>query len=331
MDRDQPDDDTMKAAIALACRAPSVHNTQPWRWLLGDRTVHLYADVDRHVPATDPTGTDLLLGCGAALHHLRIALAALGWAAIVHRLPDPARPDHLAAVEFVRREPTASDVALAAAIPRRRTDRRRYSSWTVPPAVLAQLGDRAADEGAIAHAVVEPEERFELAAALGFAAALQDADPAYRWEVRTWSGRHADLDGVPAANAPVGVPVHGDLRLREFPGGELRDVPAGDWEEDGASLLVLGTSSTDALSTLRAGEAMSAVLLEATAAGLATCPLSQALEVDETRDRVRRRVLHDTLCPQIVVRVGWPAFNADPLPPTPRRPPSEVTGGLEPA
>ncbi|MER5267118.1 NAD(P)H nitroreductase [Actinosynnema sp. NPDC002837] len=330
MDRSRPDEETIAAAVALACRAPSVHNTQPWRWRVGDRSVHLYADPSRQLPATDPRGADLLLSCGAALHHLRVALAALGWRAVVHRLPNPADPDHLAAVEFTRREPTDADVAMASAIPRRRTDRRRFSSWDVPRPVLDLLAERAIEEDATAHEVTGTRDRFDLATAIGRAAAVQDADPTYQAEVRRWSGGRANVDGVPAANAPAGVPQHGDVQLREFPGGELLDERLDEWEEDGASLLVLATSSDDRLSLLRAGEAMSAVLLEATAAGLATCPLSQPLEVAETRDRVRDEVLDGTSCPQILLRVGWAAFNADPLPPTPRRAVTELIDQWEP-
>ncbi|GAA1331616.1 Acg family FMN-binding oxidoreductase [Saccharothrix algeriensis] len=328
MDRSQPDRGTIRAAVALACRAPSVHNTQPWRWRIGDRSVHLHADPTRAIPATDPRGADLLLSCGAALHHLRVALAGLGWRAVAHHLPNPAEPDHLAAVEFARHEPTGTEVALAAAIPRRRTDRRRYSTWDVPDAVSLLLEQRATEHDAVLRHITGSRTRFELATAIEQAAARQDADPAYRWELRLWSGRHADSDGVPAANAPSGVPRHGDLRLREFPGGLLVDEPSGEREEDGALLLVLGTSSDDRLSTLRAGEAMSAVLLEATAAGLAACPLSQPLEVAATRDRVRDEVLDGLLSPQVVLRVGWAAFGADPLLATPRRPLGEVVEGL---
>ncbi|NUT48469.1 MAG: NAD(P)H nitroreductase [Saccharothrix sp.] len=320
MEHDRPDEETIGAALALACRAPSVHNTQPWRWRVGDRSVHLYADRSRRLPATDPGGTDLLLSCGTALHHLRVALAALGWRAVVHRLPNPADPDHLAAVEFARREPIDADVALAAATPRRRTDRRRFSSWGVPGPVLEVFAERAAEEGVALHEVTGSRGRFELATAILRAAALEGADPAYRTESRLWSGGRADVDGVPAANAPSGAPQHGDVQLREFPGGVLADNRIEEWEDDGAALLVLSTSSDDRLSTLRAGEATSAVLLEATAAGLASCPLSQPVEVAETRERLRAELLDGTSCPQIVLRVGWAALNADPLPATPRRP-----------
>jgi hypothetical protein len=48
--------------------------------------------------------------------------------------------DHLAAVAFFARQGTADDIALSAAIPRRRTDRRRFSSWTVPPRTTGAPG-----------------------------------------------------------------------------------------------------------------------------------------------------------------------------------------------
>jgi hypothetical protein len=90
------------------------------------------AEQTRRAPAADPDGRDLLLSCGAALHHLRVALAALGWRTIVHRLPNHASPDHLAAVELTPKAPSTEDIMLAGAIPRRRTDRRHFSSWPVP-------------------------------------------------------------------------------------------------------------------------------------------------------------------------------------------------------
>jgi hypothetical protein len=70
---------------------------------------------------------------------------------------------------------------------------------------------------------------------------------------------------------------------------------------------------------LRAGEAVSAVLLAATRFGLGTTPLSQGVEVDAVRQAIQRDVLHVPEQPQLVLRVGWPASGAAELPPTPRR------------
>jgi hypothetical protein len=136
----RPDQHTVLGAITLANRAPSLHNAQPWHWLIGDTSIHLMAG---QPPATGP-----LLGCGAALHHLRVAFAALGWRTIVHRLPNPGEATHLAAVEFARHTPSTEDIVLAGAISRRRTDRRRFSSLPVPAGHVILMAVRAAKAGA---------------------------------------------------------------------------------------------------------------------------------------------------------------------------------------
>ena len=94
------DEGTVRAAIGLASRAPSIHNTQPWLCRLSASTLHLYADPTRWLPATDADRRDLIVSCGAMLHHLEVALASLGVEVTVHRLPNPADPDHLATLEL---------------------------------------------------------------------------------------------------------------------------------------------------------------------------------------------------------------------------------------
>ena len=139
-----PDATTVRTVLALASRAPSVHNTQPWRWRVDEAALHLYSDAGRQLPNTDPEGRDLILSCGAALNHCVIALAAHGWRAKVTRFPDPAEPGHLASIEVAGYHADSLDIALAAAIPRRRTDRRHYSSWPVPVGDIALMAARAA-------------------------------------------------------------------------------------------------------------------------------------------------------------------------------------------
>ncbi|HWO62107.1 MAG TPA: nitroreductase family protein [Umezawaea sp.] len=314
-----PDDNTVRSVIGLAGRAPSIHNSQPWRWVAGDNSLHLFADRSRHLRATDPEGRDLLMSCGAALHHLRVGFAAAGWDTTVHRLPDPAHPDHLAAVEFTSRNPTAEDIALSSAIAHRRTDRRRFTSWPVPEGLIDLVAERAAEQGAVAAAATDPIDKFHLEAVIADAARQQDADPEYRSEVAAWAGRgSAAEDGVPAANIPRTTVPHGDTTMRAFPDGVLTQEREG-WEDDAGALLVLATAADDRVSRLRAGEAMSAVLLAATAIGLATCPLSQPLEIGATREHLRTKVLGGGVFPQMVLRIGWAPTDQEQVPLTPRR------------
>ncbi|MDT7616081.1 MAG: hypothetical protein QOF00_3528 [Pseudonocardiales bacterium] len=311
-------------AVTQALRAPSVHNTQPWRWRIGTGTVELHADRNRQLDATDPGRRDLLLSCGAALHHLRVAVAAAGLAAEVDLLPDPNNSDHLATLTLRPGPPDADAAALHRAIALRCTDRRRMSHWPVPAGQVRALVDAAHRYGALLVPVEGDAARGRLAAALDDAARRQAFVPGYAAELRTWTSRYsAARDGVPATSvAPSPVGMVGPSPLRRFPHGELRQPHMVDGPrapDDAAALLVLATAADEVRDQVLAGEATSAVLLTATRLGLATTPLSQGMEVDATRERIRRDVLRIPELPQLLLRIGLPAEHAEELPPTPRR------------
>jgi nitroreductase len=127
--------------------------------------------------------------------------------------------------------------------------------------------------------------------------------------------------GVPAADLLRDAVGSGGRTARRFSDG-LVEQPS-DGGADGALLAVLTTESDDPLAQLRAGEALSAVLLHATELGLATCALSQPVEVAASRRIVQDEVLDGTAVPQLVLRVGWAPVGT-PLRPTPRRPIDDV-------
>ncbi len=320
MPRAHPDRETLRSALASAVRAPSVHNTQPWLWRIGDGTVHLYADESRWLPHTDPEGRDLLLSCGAALHHLRVAALGLGWATVIHRLPDPAEPRHLAVVEFHAATTTPEAFRMAGAIYRRHTDRRRYASRAVPVAYVEAVA-AGAGNGVHARCINAGPARTELLRAFEQAAWEHTRDFSYGLELAQWSGRHS----APERHALL---LAGDPAVRPFSNPGLPQTVIGD--VDAADrLILLSTPRDDRLSRLRAGEAASAVLLTATTLGLATCPLTEPLELTGTRNRIRTNVLGESGYPHIVVRIGWADKEAGPVPATARRPLDEVLHPLD--
>lgn len=320
-----PDAATMRTALSLAIRAPSVHNVQPWQWRVGADSLHLYADPARHLVHTDPDGRDLLVSCGATLHHCVVALAALGWHSRIHRFPNPAEPTHLAAIELQRHGAGEVDITLAAAIPQRRTDRRYFSAWPVSHGDVSLMGARAARMGVVMRRL---DPTTGLRAALAQAVWEHASDDEYLSELAAWTGRHASVAGVPARNTPASDP-NSPVPGRLFAGTALAQPPDASADDDGGVLLALGTIADDDLARLRAGEASSLVLLTATALGLASCPVTEPLEISETRDTIRADAFDDESFPQILLRVGWAPVDADPLPPTPRRPLDEVVTRLD--
>lgn len=274
MTASSPDHKTVFAAIELANHAPSVHNAQPWRWLVGNHSVHLMAAA---------ASWDVLIGCGAALHHLQMAFAALGWGTVVQRVPNEHNLDHLAAVGLHPRTPTPEDVALAGTIVRRRSYRRRFTSWEVPATHLDLMAGAAARTGALLVPVTDGATRRLL----------------------TRANDTAD-------NRRLELAAHGR-------GSRWHDPHPDDPAPADGELLVLATPGNDPVSLLNAGEAISAALLTATDLGLATCLLPQPLEAADTRAAVAEHVLGGVTHPQLVLRVGWASVSAPPLPNLPVR------------
>jgi nitroreductase len=310
----------LRDAAATAVAAPSIFNTQPWRWQVGPTQLRLWADHERQLMVADPDGRLLTISCGVALHHARTALAASGHEAVVRRLPDPADSDLLATIELAgEHQPTPAERLIHAAIPRRRTDRRAFGPEPVAARVACGLIDAAEGEGAHLH-LVRRGEIAQLAMAAARAGALQLADPEYRRELIRWTHRPQwSGDGVPAATAvqtaPRAVPV------RDFvPFGDPA-MPAGAQTDHGALYAVIFTDEDAPVDWLRSGEALSAALLTATAEGLGTAPMSDVTELTVTREQLRH-LLSGVGVPQLAVRVGH-APPGDP-PPAPRRLRNEV-------
>jgi nitroreductase len=140
----------------------------------------------------------------------------------------------------------------------------------------------------------------------------------YLAELTAWSGRYASVAGVPARSTPASDP-QAKIPGRFFAGPALPMAPDSPAEDDNAVVLALGTRADDRLAQLRAGETTSVVLLTATSLGLASCPVTEPLEIAETRESVRFDIFGGGDHPQMLLRVGWAPINADPLPATPRR------------
>jgi hypothetical protein len=324
----QLDRTTARAAIALANRAPSVHNSQPWLWRVGTSSIHLYADLDRALPAMDPDGRDLRISCGAALHHLRVALLAAGLGTTVHRIPDPGQPTHLAALELTSGRPTPEDLALARAIENRRSDRRVFSTWPVPPQLLDGLRAVAEHEGGLLKVLDRESDRYAVARLIEHAGIEQALTPGMPQETAAWTGRmRGAREGVPAANVPA--EPDGVLPVRHFAAAEQAQSELADFEDDGTVVTLLSTPGDGPLDQLRAGEALSAVLLRATHIGLATDPISQPLEVPSTRQQLQARILGGSAAPQVLLRLGWAPMSTVPVPQTGRRPLTDTIDFLE--
>ena len=198
----------------------------------------------------------------------------------------------------------------------RSTDRRRFTSWPIPDERLERLAAEAREWDTGAEAITDVTERFRVELLVSRAVQLQDRDPDVLAEQRQWLDRRRGL-GVPSATVPD-RPAPADSHRSRFGVGSLED--AGRDVEGTDGLVVLCGERDDPAAWLRAGEGLSALWLHAVRNGLSVVPLSQVVEVDETRAALKHEVLGGRADPLLLLRVGWQAIGRRQLVPTPRRP-----------
>jgi len=305
------------AVVEPACRAPSLHNSQPWRWTFENGILKLFADHTRVGQHTDSTGREVILSCGAVLDHLQVAAAAAGWGTTIERFPDQRDHDLLAAVTFQRSDSATEHVRrLAQAISTRRTDRLAFdspNSWDeTEPKLRALLHHSATYLD-----VIDDNGRPALADASRHSEEQRLGDASYRFELLWWSRHSAATDGIPSGALPSRAEASRVDVARDFPTYADSDRRP-EVDRDHSIVLVLSTYDDSRENTLRCGEALSRVLLECTAAGYATCTLTHMIELHASREIVRR-LIGRRAEPQALIRVGSVPETGSLPAPTPRR------------
>ena len=308
--------------IATAARAPSVHNTQPWRFQVSQYAIELHADPRRKL-RVDPAGREMLISCGAALFGMRLAVRSLGCLPVVELLPDPIQLRLLARVSLGQAAPmTAWERQMLAAVPRRHTHRGPFAPGPLPVGLLARLQHDALAEGATLALVNRPLAYQQLADILGATGGRQDHDPLSQAEVRRWSRAPADpaRDGVPAHAFPAtSSQQRGRLPQRDFDLGRgLGELAVGG--PPPAATAVLLTPGDTRADWLRAGQALHRLLAHAAASWVFASLHTQPLEAAAIRALIAERLALPG-APQMLLQLG----RAHTTRATARRSPAELT------
>jgi len=312
-------EDKLRFLVRYAILAPSNRNTQPWMWKISDETIELYADRMRALPHLDPEDRELVISCGAALQHLRIAIGHFGYDAELTVMPDPANTDLLARMVLGKELPAPNNEdELFEALTQRHTNRRLFLEREISLARLSQLQVEAVRENATLLIVDNPEARRAIIDLIARGDDIQSKDAQFLQEIMQWIRpiHDAKEDGIPeAALGADGVFSGSDGAVAESQADKDRLLA---WSAP--CFAVLETEGDTPKDWLAAGQALARVLLCASSYGIQASFFSSPLQVVELWPQLHR-ILGCNRMPQVLFRLGYPSHEASA---TPRRPVGDV-------
>jgi len=312
--------------VAAAVWAPSVQNTQPWRFVDEAGQLSLYADAGRQLTAADPVGREMLISCGAALFTARLALRSLGLIPEHRMLPDPAEPLLIAKLSWRRQaDPVADELRLFRQIWQRRSHRGGFDPVPLTQRFLATLCSGAEHDGAKLRLVCDAAEVAALAAVARTAEQASRLDGLRVREAATWAPPPGSRrsDGVPATSYPARPPrLVPDFPTRDFAHGRSWGLPPSSAQARAqwiGQVCMLTTTGDDPVDWVNAGQALQRLLLTSSACGVSAALHTQPIEFDWLRASIRTQLAGGDY-PQLVLRLGTVAQNAVSV----RRSPADV-------
>ena len=307
----------IRGLIRYATLAANSHNTQPWRFQIGDRFIDILPDVARRTPAVDPDDHHLFVSLGCVMENLAIAAAASGWPGGVQMISGGDGVRYAFANGSMRTSP------LYAAITKRQSTRAEYDGHPIAVADLAILEQAAAMPGVDLILLTERREIGKVRDLVVAANGAQTADPAFVSELKRWlrfNPRSAMASGDGLFSAASGSPVLPDAPGRfafdRFFNARTEHDKYARHIDSSAGIAVFVGDREDKRHWVQVGRACQRFALAATSLGIKTAFINQPIEVVRFRPQLAGLIGITDRRPDIVVRFGYgPA-----LPFSPRRP-----------
>ncbi|MEO0918257.1 MAG: Tat pathway signal protein [Pseudomonadota bacterium] len=308
--------------VRMATLAANGHNTQPWKFRLGDQRIAILPDLTRRTEVVDPDDHHLYVSLGCAAENLVIAASATGRSAELG-IEGGREPQIVIDLSIG----TPAPAPLFQAIPLRQSTRSAYDGQAISTEDMRLLEQAAQEDGVSVFFFTSTEDRDAITEFVIAGNSAQMDDPAFVQELRDWlrfsparaietgDGLFSACSGNPAVPEWVGGTLFNAVFSKES-----ENQKYADHIRSSAGVAVFVGECDDVEHWFKVGRSFERFALQATALGIRNAHINQPIEDPATRPEFSRWLGMPEARPDLVVRFG----RAPALPMSPRRPVGEV-------
>ncbi len=307
--------------------APSAHNTQPWKFAVGESSIDVFVDWDRHLDVSDPTLRQLYVSLGCTIENGVVAGEHAGMEVEVTYFPEGETKEKPVARLTLQKASSdnTGDTKVFEAIPSRRNDRARYNSQALTDSERASITSLKNENVVL---VEEAQEKKKVAEISAKGTWKTLSDPKFKGELAHWvrSSLTKKHDGMPgdAMGMPAPIALIAPWIIKPAPIHKMQTPEVKQQVETAATLAIIATAEDTSTARMEAGRILERLWLEATAADLAGSVIAAPVESGEEIRQEMQSLLGTQKYPQTMLRIGH-SKNKN-LKATPRRDVSEVIG-----
>jgi hypothetical protein len=307
--------------IRYATLAPSSHNTQCWKFHLGQSAISILPDMSRRCPVVDPDDHHLFVSLGCATENFAQASRANGLSA-------QPRFDEASGEIIVAFEAAKSFASpLFEAIPERQCTRAEFDGRSVSVEELRLLELAGAGEGVQLMLLTEATAIEKILEYVAAGNTAQINDPAFVAELKSWIRFGKDEavrtgDGLFSGSS-------GNASVPRWIGSRMFDMLYTAKSENekyatqlrsSAGIAIFVSESDDKTRWIEAGRCYQRFALQATALGIRNAMINQPVEVQALRPQLTKYLGIGNRRADLIVRFGRGPL----MPKSLRRPVEEV-------
>jgi hypothetical protein len=300
---------TLQKIINYAVKAPSGHNTQPWKFRAEGCSLYIYPDYTRSLQQVDGDHHELFISLGCALENTVVAANAFGYRETVtyHFTGDQ---------DFIRisLEPTerTKDLNLFLAIDDRQVTRSVYNKQSIPAGQLVDMIVAARERDVFLNIFDTEEEINSLLPFVEEAAALQYGNKDFRKELAQWV-RFNDEEAAGQKDGLRSRSLHtpevptwmGRLYMNHFVSAEGEAKKARELVQSSSALVLFTALNNTKESWVNLGRCYERIALMATALGIRHAHVNMPCEEKAVREKLKRSLGYVDEEPLLLIRLGY--------------------------